>query len=60
MRNGLSINAAISQSMVVNPRHFQLDAACQILLDVITIDFHQKVKKIGVDMNSKLTWDDQI
>jgi hypothetical protein len=46
--------------MVVNSRLLQLDDACQILLDGNTIDFHQKVKKLGLIMNSKLTWDDQI
>jgi hypothetical protein len=35
--------------MVVNPRLLQLDNAWQISLDGNTIDFRQKVKKIGVD-----------
>jgi hypothetical protein len=45
---------------VVNSRLLQLDDACQILLDGNTIDFHQKVKKLGLIMNSELMWDDQI
>jgi hypothetical protein len=60
LRNGLSINATKSQAMVVNPRLLQLDDACQISLDGNTIAFHQKVKNLGLIMNSKLTWDDQI
>jgi hypothetical protein len=54
------INATKSQAMVVNPRLLQLDDACQILLDGNTIDFHQKVRNLGLMMNIKLTWDDQI
>jgi hypothetical protein len=60
LRNALSINATKSQAMVVNPRLLQLDDACQISLDGNTIAFHQKVKNLGLIMNSKLTWDDQI
>jgi hypothetical protein len=41
-------------------RLLQLDDACQILLDGNTIDFHQRVKNLGLIMISKLTWDDQI
>jgi hypothetical protein len=50
----------VKRPIVVNPRLLQLDDVCQILLDGNTIDFHQKVKKLGLIMNSKLTWDDQI
>jgi hypothetical protein len=46
--------------MVVNPKLLQLDDACQISLDGNTIDFHQKIKNLGLIMNSKLTLDDQI
>jgi hypothetical protein len=42
--------AAKSQAVVVNPKVSQLDDAYQILL---TIDFHEKVKKLGLIMNSK-------
>jgi hypothetical protein len=46
-------------AMVVNLRLLQLDDASQILLDGNTIDFHQKVKNLGLIINNKLTWDDQ-
>jgi hypothetical protein len=59
LRNGFSINAFKSQAMVVNLRLLQLDDASQILLDGNTIDFHQKVKNLGLIINNKLTWDDQ-
>jgi hypothetical protein len=59
-RYGLSINATESQAMLVNPRLLQLGDACQILLDDNTIDFYQKVKNLGLMMNSKLTWDAQL
>jgi hypothetical protein len=55
LRNGLSINATKSQAIVVNPTLLQLDNACRISLDANTIAFHQKVKKLGLIMNSKLT-----
>jgi hypothetical protein len=44
---------------MANPRLLQYDDACQISLDGNTIAFHQKVKNLGLIMNSKLTWDDQ-
>jgi hypothetical protein len=60
LRNSLLINVTKSQAMVVNSRFLQLDDACQVSFDGNTIDFHQKVKNLGLIMNGKLTWDDQI
>jgi hypothetical protein len=54
------VNPGKSQAMVVNTRYLRFDDTQYLHLGWNRIEFYRKVKNLGLLMNDKLTWNDQV